>query len=353
MTWDSKGRWRLIVLAGLGLAACATVLGTQRAKQPGHEIRMSHAVHQDLPCEGCHENLATSVAISDGLRPPEATCLGCHSDKKEGGDCGFCHTDKNHPATYPKQSHDIVFSHKAHLERTKNDCTVCHKKLSDFRQPGFTPPTMQACATCHNQDIDQGACSKCHTDLKKYPLKPITELAHTGDFVKQHARAARATADSCAQCHDQSFCSDCHAKTVATRIEIKFTENAKSDFIHRGDYLTRHSIEARADQASCQRCHGQSFCTKCHEAWNVGPGGSNPRSPHPAGWSYPGPTSHAVPARRDIVACASCHEQGARSICIDCHKVGGMGGNPHPTNWGNKHNLSEAQSKGMCLNCHQ
>jgi hypothetical protein len=100
-----------------------------------------------------------------------------------------------------------------------------------------------------------------------------------------------------------------------------------SDFIHRGDYLTRHSIEARSDPVLCQRCHGISFCTACHNQENVGPGGSNPRRPHPPGWALPGPTSHAVAARRDIVSCASCHDQGPNSNCVGCHKVGGVGGN--------------------------
>jgi hypothetical protein len=346
-------RRTLLAIALVGLVACATVFGTSQPKQPGHEIRMSHAVHKDLPCEYCHEGVASAVAVTDGLRPAESKCLECHVDKKEGGECGFCHTDKDRPATYPRQSHEILFSHKAHLSRTKSDCSVCHKQLSEFTKPGITPPTMAACAACHAESIEQGLCGKCHLDLKKYPLKPITILSHSGNFVRQHGRAARATVESCAQCHDQSFCADCHAKTAATRIELKFSENSNSDFIHRGDYLTRHSLDARADQTLCQRCHGQSFCTQCHNAMNVGPGGENPRTPHPPGWSYPGPTSHAIPARRDIVACASCHEQGARSICIDCHRVGGMGGNPHPTRWSEKHDLAEARSKSMCLNCHQ
>jgi len=46
------------------------------------------------------------------------------------------------------------------------------------------------------------------------------------------------------QCHDQTYCADCHAGTVPTRIELKFSENVTSNFIHRGDYLTRHGLEA-------------------------------------------------------------------------------------------------------------
>jgi hypothetical protein len=213
-----------------------------------------------------------------------------------------------------------------------DDCAACHVKLSEYARVKPTPPTMKSCTKCHEHrvDFDEGRCGRCHTDLKRFPLKPVAEFSHAGDFVRQHGSVARSTADACAQCHDQTFCADCHAKTAPTRVELKFSENVTSDFIHRGDYLTRHSIEARFDQALCQRCHGTSFCADCHKQENVGPGGSNPRNPHPSGWAFAGPTSHAVAARRDIVSCASCHDQGANSNCVGCHKVGGIGGNPHP-----------------------
>jgi hypothetical protein len=77
-----------------GIAACATMLGTRRAKQPGEEIRQSHAVHgKDLPCQMCHEDVPEATTVTDHLRPPEAKCLECHSDKKEQKECGYCHTD--------------------------------------------------------------------------------------------------------------------------------------------------------------------------------------------------------------------------------------------------------------------
>ena len=348
-----RGSW--IALAALGIAACATMLGTRRAKQPGEEIRQSHAAHKDLPCVMCHEEVPEAKTVTDRLRPPEAKCLECHGDKKDQKECGYCHTAPAHAGPYPAESHTIIISHQNHLKLVNDDCTACHVKLSEYARPGPTPPTMKSCTKCHEHrvDFDEGRCGTCHTDLKRFPLKPVAEFSHAGDFIRQHASVAHVTADACTQCHDQTFCADCHAQTAPMRVELKFSENVTSDFIHRGDYLTRHSIEARSDPVLCQRCHGTSFCSACHDQENVGPGGSNPRRPHPPGWAFAGPTSHAVAAQHDIVSCASCHDQGPNSNCVGCHRVGGVGGNPHPMQWQQKHSLPEAYGTAMCQYCHK
>ena len=63
--------------------------------------------------------------------------------------------------------------------------------------------------------------------------------------------AANQDSNTCAVCHAPSFCTDCHASTVSTRVEIKFPEAVHRQFIHRDDFLSRHAIEANADPALC------------------------------------------------------------------------------------------------------
>ena len=138
-------------------------------------------------------------------------------------------------------------------------------------------------------------------------------------------------------------------------MEIKHAENVNSDYIHRNDFLGRHSIEAKFNDTTCLRCHGTTFCQSCHTLQNLTRDGMNPRDPHPPGWSFPGAsggTPHGDAARKDITSCASCHDQGPRSNCIECHKVGGIGGNPHPPGWTDKHPKSEINKNGMCIYCH-
>jgi len=66
------------------------------------------------------------------------------------------------------------------------------------------------------------------------------------------------------------------------------------------------------------------------------------------------PQPSDVTAGRTVfgASCASCHDQGAQSNCVQCHKVGGIGGDPHPPGFRSRHNLNEARSDGRCVACH-
>jgi hypothetical protein len=194
----------------------------------------------------------------------------------------------------------------------------------------------------------------CHADLTRYELRPVTAFKHGPGFLRSHGADARAAGESCATCHEQSFCSDCHAKTAPAKPDLLMPERVLAEFIHRGDFISRHAMEARADPALCLRCHGTSGCDSCHEAQRLSTSAANPLNPHPASWRVAtGARLHADAARQNIASCAGCHDQGAASICVDCHRVGGMGGNPHPKGWSSRHPKSEISSNGMCLSCHR
>jgi hypothetical protein len=61
---------------------------------------------------------------------------------------------------------------------------------------------------------------------------------------------------------------------------------------------------------------------------------------------------HGDAARKNIVACAGCHDQGAASVCVVCHQVGGYARvNPHPGSW--KKTTGDIAKNAMCLACHR
>ncbi len=349
------------VVALAVLASCAAYLRGSRNLYSGDLIRVPHDKHKanGVDCVNCHETITDAKNLDVNQRPLEDKCMECHQDDKDKGKCPLCHTDVRKAGPYPKRERHLTFDHSAHIPRVKEECERCHVNLPSGPNPvrkEQDTPSMEACKGCHvhRDQMNAGQCEVCHQDLHRYPLKPISSFTHNGNWVKLHSRDARSATDSCQKCHEQTFCADCHAKTVSTRIEIKYSENVDSDYIHRNDWLTRHSIEARADQTVCQRCHGTSFCIDCHTAQNLTPTAANPRSPHPSGWVWPSsPNFHGPAARRDIASCAACHDQGARSICVDCHKVGGIGGNPHPPGYTAQHPATEIRQNGMCLICHQ
>jgi Cytochrome c7 and related cytochrome c len=347
---------RLCALAlVLGSASCATFWWSQALPSGGDRIKAPHDAHKkaQVECLACHEEIYDATDFSKRYLPSEAKCLECHAEKKQQGRCEFCHTDARRAAPWPTVEPRLQLSHATHIERTKEDCAVCHKTLPNPLRTVENAPKMAACTSCHEhkQEYQNGKCGGCHLDLRRYPLEPVSMFSHQGDYLHEHARAARSTPETCATCHEQTFCADCHAQTVAMRVELKLPERVGADFIHRNDYVGRHAVEARADAALCRRCHGTSFCESCHQAQNLTPGAASPRDPHPPGWSFPGSAAfHGDEARRDIASCAACHDQGAQSICVSCHKVGGIGGNPHPPGW--PHGRDEIARNNMCLVCH-
>ena len=340
----------VVAVVALGCASCSLWWRGQ-----GDRIRIPHDRHAQakVDCVVCHESIYDAKNLKGAFLPSEKTCLGCHREAKEQGNCALCHTDVRRAGPWLRRDHEVTLSHADHIERTKEDCRTCHTSLPQPLRATEDKPPMAACLGCHEhrRDYDDGRCSRCHGDLSKYPLEPITSFSHRGNYVRNHSGDARAAQDRCATCHEQTFCADCHARTVATPIEVRLPERVDRDFIHRNDYAGRHAVDAQAEPALCRRCHGSSFCESCHQAQNLTPLAANPRDPHPPGWSYPGSTSfHGTAARRDIVSCAACHDQGAQSICVGCHKVGGIGGNPHPAGW--RHSRDEIRNNGMCLACH-
>lgn len=282
--------------------------------------------------------------------------MECHAEEKENGKCAMCHTSAKTAEKWPQRVPTQNFNHVAHLERTQEDCTKCHKQLPEPKKE-HAGVTMGACLNCHEHKVEfqAGRCDRCHVNLPAERLKPLENFSHQGNFVMEHRFAARSSADSCMVCHTQSQCVACHNATPPVRLELQQPMAVQRNLIHRNDFVSRHSLEAQADPAQCYRCHGNSFCVDCHKVQNLSPAGDNPRNPHPTrGFVQRGTADfHGDQARQDVQRCAACHDQGPQTNCINCHRVGGPGGNPHPTGWTMDHSRQDIRLNGMCQYCHQ
>jgi hypothetical protein len=356
----------------LALALAFTAAGCKRYATPRPEekrppINVAHSAHEDMDCTDCHEGMEKAASLSVSHRPTTEKCAECHEGDKDkfvgkwsppAPRLSFSHVAHlaRVPATLPaKLCEEAKKKGKPCQPRQLDRCTYCHEKLPD---PGddVVAPAMDRCTSCHNHQTDyaQGRCRPCHTDMRG--LQPERYFTHAGDWLHLHGANARPTAESCAQCHDQTYCAQCHSpQTSAARPSVIFPERVDSSFIHRGDWVSRHSVEAGANPASCRRCHGPQYCDTCHTTANVSSSaGPTAFSPHPAGWAARGAGErfHGDAARRDASSCAACHDQGARSLCVGCHQVGGPAGsfNPHPSSW--KHKQSDIADNAMCRTCH-
>jgi hypothetical protein len=126
-------------------------------------------------------------------------------------------------------------------------------------------------ARTHPQELGAGrpSCSECHTnDVSKGALKPYASFDHTPAFVKDHRFQANQDSGTCASCHAQSFCADCHGAKVALNPARQFGGRPDRMSPHRGDFLTMHKIEGKMDPSSCYTCHGRANndkCRACHK----------------------------------------------------------------------------------------
>ena len=348
----------LLGALALGLSACSSGYWKSKPRRGRDEIRFSHVKHKEVQvdCLSCHEEIYDANALDKSFLPPESKCMECHKEQKEKKDCAMCHKDPGHPEKYPARTSKVKIGHAKHIELVKEDCSKCHTTLPEYVRKNEPTAPMEQCFQCHEheQQYKQGRCDVCHDDLGRYPIKPVSAFTHDTNFVATHNEIARASATPCAQCHEQTFCSECHAQTAPMKIALKYPERVERNFIHRNDWISRHGIEENSSPTTCSRCHGRSFCDDCHRIQNLTPGGKNPRSPHPRGWVSPGggAESHGHAARNEIESCAACHDQGAASNCVECHRVGGVGGSPHPASWVGRHSRDEINGNAMCKYCH-
>lgn len=324
-----------------------------------HYSHKMHVVDVGLDCDFCHASIWESTDAKEKHTPPMETCLTCHYHKRQfdGKDCQNCHIVPN--AEVPPVATALYFSHKQHLDLPgmEKSCDICHGgKLESTRQSDRDIPEMQICLNCHYHDkqYQDLQCLNCHTDLWSVGLKPMSRFSHQGDFLQDHKHYAWSQTEVCAQCHAQDDCMECHAddSDELTR-SMKHHGRVEAAVVHQPDYLSRHFIDARHDPSMCITCHRPSYCESCHKAHGISdiPGESQRGvTPHPPGFADEfSPNFHGRIARREIANCASCHDQGRDSICIDCHSTTTDSINPHPKGWTSDKDMYRDRP---CLYCH-
>jgi hypothetical protein len=337
----------------LALAVAIAAIAGACARAPA--ARFPHRMHlvglacgkpgqpECLKCNGCHR---PHQLDREGKLPEAALCEDCHK--------GQTHALTALLTAPPERPFGkIHFDHDRHLglPGVQGQCVRCHAGVIQDGAPSVPP--MSECFTCHEHDQQwkAGECAPCHDARDLRRILPRTFLRHEGAFMRRHGTLALEQSRLCESCHAQSDCTDCHDVTQVMSIELRRPEKVDRDFVHRPDFISRHAIEAASQPSRCVRCHEPQTCDACHLERGVSGNHVAGRNPHPPGWvgtSAATRSFHGREARRDILACASCHDQGPATNCIRCHQVGGFGGNPHPGGWRSARSVNEQ----MCRYCH-
>ena len=344
--------------------AFASVLVAACAATSSDVITFSHNLHseQGLDCSDCHANIEQD-AEQKPTRMTMNQCGDCHDVEDEEG-CKTCHSNAEECNGWQKsEPAPLRFSHQTHAKRQPDamkDCASCHGAAATATSNATRTQLMphhKECAACHKKDISLGRCDLCHDRLDLYDMVANDYFSHPPGFMARHGLEASAAESNCTLCHEQSYCADCHNRNSTIRPSLKYPDKVDRTFMHSGDWLSKHAIQSRVSPASCQKCHGVSYCSACHNRTGRGAGidlGED-ASPHPkprSKWIDAGLGSHGAEARKDILSCAACHDQGAASNCVRCHHER-MGINPHPPGWKSTVPRNERNSHPTCKICHE
>lgn len=342
----------LLLLFALAFAACARVLGIEPAARkpfPHH----AHVTKGKVTCLQCHAGITRATEDEPLHLPGTATCVGCHSKPHDPRECSGCHgLDYVREGAEMDREH-LRFRHDTHNRRLVGDCAYCHRGVET--DSDHVRPSMALCLSCHEHQVEFSqarACDGCHRDIRAEDVEPSSHVAHDGDWLHEHGNQAFAVRDLCATCHADRYCAGCHGRTVPALPEKMAFDDPLRAGVHRAGFESRHSLEARTQPGLCTTCHETSdFCESCHSSRGVDVS-SGGRSPHPLGWvGLPGERNdHGPAAWRDPSVCAACHTGAGEQLCVGCHKVGGIGGNPHRPGWtSNKRPTIDVP----CRSCHE
>jgi len=318
------------------LGACARVLGIRPPERRPFEHR-AH-IQRGVSCRSCHRGVS-EAGTNDPLHlPDKSRCVRCHRKPHDANECSNCHGLPYVRERAAMARHYLRFDHESHVLLTRRNCRRCHTGVE--RDAQALRPVMATCFGCHphRDQFRIRDCDGCHQNLREEHTRPLSHVAHDGDFLREHGVRAAASRDLCATCHSETYCASCHGRTVPALPERLAFDNTFARGVHRPGFRSRHAEEARGQPGLCTTCHGPDYCSSCHMEEGIAAPRDGRHSGHPAGWvGLPGtPNDHGRAAWRNPAECASCHSGAGEELCVGCHRVGGVGGNPHPRGWSSR-----------------
>jgi hypothetical protein len=339
----------LLLFAVLALTgACAQILGF---RAPGHRP-FEHRAHvlKGITCTRCHAGVSTAGDEGPLHLPTSDDCRSCHQKPHDEATCSNCHGFPAARAGAMAARESLRFEHRTHNARAKGNCVRCHLDIAQGAD--ILRPRMATCGSCHehSEQLAGNKCEPCHINLRDEGLKPDDHLIHGGNFLREHGIRAAADRQVCTSCHAERFCVGCHGKTVPALPERLAFDDPMRAGVHRAGFKARHPEEARGDPGLCTTCHAPQVCVDCHTREKVA-ARSGGHSPHPSGWlGLPGQRNeHGRAAWREPEICAGCHGGAGEALCVGCHKVGGIGGNPHSAAFASR---KRPKTDRPCRLCH-
>ena len=213
----------------------------------------------DLPRFAAHYVAPPSHA-ADGF-------LDMHGGAASVQACATCHTQDDCAACHAAQAPTVVRA----MPRAAD--VMAPGVLLEARPPashgvasfqeshgGIAAADASACASCHTRDF----CSECHEAAAVETVLPGALAGpgfHPPNFMARHSAEAYGRRLECASCHNTAaFCRDCHEQAgfgTTGYLDPGFHDAEPN-------WLLRHGQPARQALESCATCHAQTDCLQCH-----------------------------------------------------------------------------------------
>jgi len=242
--------------AGSGIARCATC----------HTSNRCAACHVDT----AREEIAALAAAPEGMELPPTYAryvapashvgegwLATHQETASRSACATCHTSDSCMSCHVAPVPDAVASLPRRDQVVAPGVQVVRHPPESHGSFFFmkTHPVSAAsqgrtCTTCHAESF----CVECHDG-------PSRGGYHPPQFVARHQAEAFGRDAECATCHNtQVFCRSCHVESGLGAF------GRLGPGYHDGQslWLLRHGQAARQNLESCAACHAQRECTQCH-----------------------------------------------------------------------------------------
>jgi hypothetical protein len=298
------------------------------------------------------------------------SCLRCHVDGSRVSAIGALGTDARvarlvagRPAVYPvpadHRSAQFAVMHGSTARTSVARCATCHTRASCeschtgegarevlARMPTAREATAPGVQLRHARSVGPPEVSlisnttrapvqAAQAPLLRHDTTMRVVRVHAAGFARAHGAQAASGAASCASCHAQRFCADCH---TGERVTHRY---------HVANFVSTHAPQAYRRETDCSSCHStEAFCRDCHRQTGLA-AANNIRSgvfhnAQPA-WLL----QHGRAARQDLKGCTSCHQQ---TYCMQCHSDLGLKISPH----GPAFDAARMSSKNprLCLTCH-
>jgi hypothetical protein len=313
--------------------------------------------HNDPNYTAAHRPATPVAAASCAVCHARESCARCHVNAGNepliaslGRDARVARLVSGRPATYPipadHRESGFKWGHGDLAVANANRCGACHARPS--------------CTTCHIGSgaspvlariplAERGGAQGVNLRLQPVqrrsafphaaplvdttPASPRPVRVHEANFRTQHRAAAATATLSCAGCHEQRFCSDCHAGEGTRRF-------------HAANFVQRHASDSYSRETQCASCHNaELFCRSCHRESGLASKGRLDAAYHSAQpqWLL----QHGRAARQGMQSCATCH---AQKDCLACHATTGWGVNPHGP--GFQAGRLASRNPTQCLMCH-